>query len=65
MNFSERDIMSYRKAETSFEDNTGRIDPSEDPVMFNINNGLKNLAKAIRSDMEEIKNLLRAVCNKA
>lgn len=65
MNFSERDIMSYRKAETCFEDNTGRIDPSEDPVMFNINNGLKNLAKAIRSDMEEIKNLLRAVCNKA
>ena len=57
--------MSYYDAEKCFEDNTGRIDPSEDPVMYNINNGLNNLAKATRRDMEEIKNLLRAIYNKA
>ena len=53
--------MSYRKAEECFEDNVGRIDPSEDPVMFNISNGLNNLAEATRRDMEEIKNLLRNI----
>jgi len=57
--------MSYHKAKECFEDNVGRIDQSEDPVMYNISDGLNELAKAIRSDMEEIKNLLRAVYNKA
>lgn len=56
--------MSYHKAKEFFEDNVGRIDQSEDPVMYNISDGLDELAKAIRNDMEEIKNLVRTVLNK-
>jgi len=53
--------MSYRKAEECFDENTGFIDSSKDPVVYNINNGLNNLTIAIESDMQEIKNLLEEI----
>lgn len=55
--------MSYFKAKECFKDNVPRIDPSTEPIMFNINNGLSNLTEAIEQDMMHIKNLLVQILN--
>ena len=53
--------MSYHahQAQECFDDAKPHIDPSQDPVMWNIVNGLSHLAQAVRdlhAEVETVKN---------
>lgn len=51
--------MSYQEAERCFEDNKPRLDANRDPVLYNLNNGLLALTRALRSDLQEIRQAMR------
>jgi hypothetical protein len=53
--------MAYLETKQCFQDNVGRIHALTEPVLFNMNNGLYCLTRAIESDMAEIKNLLTQI----
>jgi len=53
--------MSYHKARECFDENADIIPPSTEPGMYNISNGLSELARAIENDLVEVKHLLRNI----
>lgn len=51
--------MSYNEAQEMFDENVTLINPTEEPLLYNISNGLAVLTIAIRNDMNDIKNKLQ------
>ena len=53
--------MTYYGAKKCFQENVDLCDPNADPIMWNLNNGLLQLASALSHDLEEIKTELKRV----
>ena len=53
--------MSYFQAKQCFDENRALITPQSDPLTYNLNTGLSNLADALESDLSQIRNLLSQI----
>ena len=51
--------MSYEGAQTCFKRNCDLVFPDQDPLVWNLNNGLYQLTAALERDLAEIKQELR------
>ena len=53
--------MSYATAMKSFKENCEHLDPEEDPIKWNLNNGLYQLATQMNSDSHNVDLELRSM----
>jgi hypothetical protein len=53
--------MSYEGAQICFKRNCELVSPDEDPLVWNLNNGLYQLAAALERDLAQIKQELQGL----